>query len=190
MAENSSASVNPQEGEASTVAAPDASAATSGNREEVASKLVERFALWSGVAGLVPVPVVDILAVAGSSYRCCAAFRKSTMCHSPKIAGKRCLPVCGYDDPDHQRHRRGQHAQDRTDRGNARFSFCDAGSFRRRDLRDRQSIYSALCVRRNASRLQSAGLSGVHQVAEGALGFAIQKRRCASVHAWHVGGGD
>jgi uncharacterized protein (DUF697 family) len=65
MAENSSAFVSPQEGEASTVAAPDASAATSGNREEVASKLVERFALWSGVAGLVPVPVVDILAVAG-----------------------------------------------------------------------------------------------------------------------------
>jgi uncharacterized protein (DUF697 family) len=65
MAESSSAFVNPQEGEASTVAAPDASAATSGNREEVASKLVERFALWSGVAGLVPVPVIDVIAVAG-----------------------------------------------------------------------------------------------------------------------------
>ena len=65
MAENSSAFVNPQEGEASTVAAPDASAATSGNRDEVASKLVERFALWSGVAGLVPVPIIDVLAVAG-----------------------------------------------------------------------------------------------------------------------------
>jgi uncharacterized protein (DUF697 family) len=64
MAESSSAFVNPEEG-ASTVAAPDATASTSGNRDEVASKLVDRFALWSGVAGLVPVPVIDVLAVAG-----------------------------------------------------------------------------------------------------------------------------
>jgi uncharacterized protein (DUF697 family) len=32
-------------------------------REEMASKLVDRFALWSGVAGLIPVPVVDVFAV-------------------------------------------------------------------------------------------------------------------------------
>ena len=34
-------------------------------REEMASSLVDRFALWSGVAGLIPVPGVDILAVGG-----------------------------------------------------------------------------------------------------------------------------
>jgi len=34
-------------------------------RDEVASKLVDRFAIWSGVAGLVPLPVVDVLAVGG-----------------------------------------------------------------------------------------------------------------------------
>src|SRR5215471_15270833 len=34
-------------------------------RKEVASKLVDRFALWSGVAGLIPVPVVDVFAVGG-----------------------------------------------------------------------------------------------------------------------------
>ncbi len=34
-------------------------------RNEIASKLVERFAIWSGVAGLIPVPVVDVLAVGG-----------------------------------------------------------------------------------------------------------------------------
>jgi len=34
-------------------------------REEMASKLVDRFALWSGVAGLIPLPVVDVLAVGG-----------------------------------------------------------------------------------------------------------------------------
>ena len=35
------------------------------HRDEVASKLVDRFALWSGVAGLIPVPVVDAVAVGG-----------------------------------------------------------------------------------------------------------------------------
>ena len=34
-------------------------------RDHIASKLVDRFALWSGVAGLVPLPVVDVLAVGG-----------------------------------------------------------------------------------------------------------------------------
>jgi len=34
-------------------------------RAETASKLVDRFAIWSGVAGFVPVPVIDLLAVGG-----------------------------------------------------------------------------------------------------------------------------
>lgn len=34
-------------------------------RGEVASKLVDRFAMWAGVAGLIPVPVVDVAAVGG-----------------------------------------------------------------------------------------------------------------------------
>ena len=33
--------------------------------DEVASKLIERFALWSGVAGLLPIPFVDVAAVGG-----------------------------------------------------------------------------------------------------------------------------
>ncbi len=39
--------------------------ASSGERDELASKLVDRFAIWSGVAGLIPVPIVDVLAVGG-----------------------------------------------------------------------------------------------------------------------------
>jgi uncharacterized protein (DUF697 family) len=31
----------------------------------LASKLVDRFAVWSGVAGLIPIPVVDLFAVGG-----------------------------------------------------------------------------------------------------------------------------
>ncbi len=34
-------------------------------QEEMASKLVERFAMWSGAAGLIPVPGVDIVTVGG-----------------------------------------------------------------------------------------------------------------------------
>src|SRR5579862_8564716 len=34
-------------------------------RDEFAAKLVNRFAIWSGVAGLVPLPVVDVAAVGG-----------------------------------------------------------------------------------------------------------------------------
>jgi uncharacterized protein (DUF697 family) len=35
------------------------------NRDEAASKLVDRFSLWSGAAGLIPLPIVDIVAVGG-----------------------------------------------------------------------------------------------------------------------------
>jgi uncharacterized protein (DUF697 family) len=38
---------------------------TAERRDEVASKLVDRFAIWSGVAGLIPVPVIDAVAVGG-----------------------------------------------------------------------------------------------------------------------------
>ena len=40
-------------------------APAAGSREETATKLVDRFALWSGAAGLIPVPVVDAVAVGG-----------------------------------------------------------------------------------------------------------------------------
>jgi uncharacterized protein (DUF697 family) len=35
------------------------------NRHALASKLVDRYAIWSGVAGLIPVPVVDLVAIGG-----------------------------------------------------------------------------------------------------------------------------
>jgi uncharacterized protein (DUF697 family) len=42
-----------------------ATSASTETREETASKLVDRFAIWSGVAGLVPLPIIDVLAVGG-----------------------------------------------------------------------------------------------------------------------------
>ncbi len=60
MADKPSASVSPEQGQAG--AATSSSAETRG---ETASKLVDRFAIWSGVAGLIPLPVIDILTVGG-----------------------------------------------------------------------------------------------------------------------------
>jgi uncharacterized protein (DUF697 family) len=56
MAEKSSTSS--ETGEAIAADTPE-------TRDEMASKLVDRFALWSGVAGLIPVPIVDAVAVGG-----------------------------------------------------------------------------------------------------------------------------
>jgi uncharacterized protein (DUF697 family) len=40
-------------------------AASAEENAELAVKLVNRFAVWAGVAGLIPVPVVDVVAVGG-----------------------------------------------------------------------------------------------------------------------------
>ncbi len=54
------------EGKGSTEATtPDTAEATDEDRDVTASKLVERFALWSGAAGLLPIPFVDVAAVGG-----------------------------------------------------------------------------------------------------------------------------
>jgi uncharacterized protein (DUF697 family) len=59
MAQKSTTSVSPESSEANAVAD------TPENRVALASKLVERFSLWSGAAGLIPVPVFDVFAVGG-----------------------------------------------------------------------------------------------------------------------------
>jgi uncharacterized protein (DUF697 family) len=63
-----STTANPGAGEAIAATnsnASDSPAVASGNREEEATKLVDRFAVWAGVAGLVPVPIIDVVAVGG-----------------------------------------------------------------------------------------------------------------------------
>jgi len=58
MAQKPSASGNEKDEAMATAETPEA-------RNEQASKLVDRFAIWSGVAGLVPLPVIDVVAVGG-----------------------------------------------------------------------------------------------------------------------------
>jgi uncharacterized protein (DUF697 family) len=48
-----------------SIAAVHATGTDASERKARARKLVERFSLWSGVAGLLPVPVIDLAAIGG-----------------------------------------------------------------------------------------------------------------------------
>ena len=66
MAQKPQTSSSPEpEKDAGTTIAAGTPELTPEAREEFATKLVDRFALWAGVAGLIPVPGVDVVAVWG-----------------------------------------------------------------------------------------------------------------------------
>jgi uncharacterized protein (DUF697 family) len=65
MADTSTGSAELHRDEATPSASTSSASTSPAGHEETASKLVDRFAVWSGVAGLIPLPVVDILAVGG-----------------------------------------------------------------------------------------------------------------------------
>ena len=52
-------------GPANETISPDATEMSPEHRRAIAEKLVERFSLWSGAAGLIPVPFVDLATVGG-----------------------------------------------------------------------------------------------------------------------------
>jgi uncharacterized protein (DUF697 family) len=64
MADDPTGSVRPNEGAEQTTASLTKEVSQS-EREQLAATLVNRFAIWSGAAGLIPVPVLDIVTVAG-----------------------------------------------------------------------------------------------------------------------------
>ena len=87
-----------------------------GTRDEAASKLVDRFSLWSGAAGLIPVPVVDIVAVGGVQLE--MLRRLSEIYDVPFLRKSRQIAHCepsGIDDPGQYRdttaHGRDERAQ-------------------------------------------------------------------------------
>ena len=121
-------------------------------REEMASKLVDRFALWSGVAGLIPVPVIDVFAVGGLQIQMvrrhfanlrCRVFGKSRQ-GSNREFGR-------VDDSGDQRYRCSKCTESRAGYRNDRRWICNAGAFCWSYLRHRQSIHSALCYGRDPS---------------------------------------
>ena len=65
MAQKATESVSPEKDEAIADSPEMTPEMTPEQRDEVASKLVDRFAIWSGVAGLLPLPIVDTIAVGG-----------------------------------------------------------------------------------------------------------------------------
>jgi len=65
MAQKTTASESTEQDEAAAATSSPTPELTPEQREEMASKLVERFAIWSGAAGLIPVPGVDIATVGG-----------------------------------------------------------------------------------------------------------------------------
>jgi uncharacterized protein (DUF697 family) len=72
MAREPKESASPEKGKASTESEHaethvqgDELVTTPAERDALASRLIDRFAVWSGVAGLVPIPFVDVAAVGG-----------------------------------------------------------------------------------------------------------------------------
>src|SRR5882757_5889457 len=64
-ASTTAASAASASGASAAADAPAPAPMTDEQRDEQASKLVDRFSLWSGAAGLVPIPLLDVAAVGG-----------------------------------------------------------------------------------------------------------------------------
>ena len=136
---------------------------TEAEREEQASQVVDRFSLWSGAAGLIPIPIVDVAAVAGVQLQ--MLRRLSEIYGVPFIdnRGKSVIASAG---------RRHHSASTATTTAMTFGSLIKgipgigtdgrrvdhAGVFGRRDLRHRQGVHEALRIRRHAARFRSAGL--------------------------------
>jgi uncharacterized protein (DUF697 family) len=65
MAQETTGSGAPERKDSAEVQTGPATEPTDAARDELASQLVDRLSLWSGAAGLIPVPLVDVLAVGG-----------------------------------------------------------------------------------------------------------------------------
>ncbi len=143
-------------------------------RTEFANQLVNRFAIWSGVAGLIPMPVVDVFAVGGlqlqmvrrlsqvygvpfsdNSGKAVIASLAGSMIPTTSGIGAastlKFVPVIG------------------TLTAGIVMPTLSAG----RHLRHRQVLHPALCIGRHAARLQCAGLPRVPQGAKGDVGVPV-----------------
>ena len=129
---------------------------TDAEREEAASQLVDRFSLWSGAAGLIPVPLIDVVAVGGVQLQ---MLRKLSEIYGVPFTDNRGKSVIASL---RRRHHSGQHRDHdgddlrQPDQGNSRHRlggrrFDHAGVLRRRHLRDRPGVHEALRLRRHAS---------------------------------------
>jgi Domain of unknown function (DUF697) len=120
-------------------------------RYEAASKLVDRFSLWSGAAGLIPVPLVDIVAVGGVQLE---MLRRLSEIYNVPFSDNR-----AQGDPGSR---------------NSDCGVYDAGVLCLRHLRDRKGLHPAFRFRWHVARLQSSRLSRVHQDAKGEMDLPVR----------------
>ncbi len=178
MTEQGSPSVKGQE--QSEAEAQAAGSSETEQREQVGADLVKRFALWSGVAGLVPFPGIDVLAVGGLQLQ---MLRRLSQVYDVAFSANRgkalIASLAGSLIPATSGIGAASALKAVPLLGTVVSGLCHAGVIGGGDLRHWQDVYSAFQVWRHAARLQCAGLSGVRAGAEGNVGLcaARPKRR-------------
>ena len=114
-------------------------------RGELASKLVDRFSIWSGVAGLVPLPVVDVLAVGGLQVQ---MVRRLSQIYNVEFSANRgkalIAALAGCMIPATSGMGAASALKAVPFFGSLVGGICHASAFRRRHLRHRQGFYPAL----------------------------------------------
>jgi hypothetical protein len=155
MAQETTGSSGTTETKGSTVApvGPATTEMTDSARDELALQLVDRLSLWSGAAGLIPLPLVDVAAVGGVQFY---MLRRLSEIYGVPFSDNRGKSILASRDPGKCFHQRNQELagdwnRDRRSNNAGRVGRCYLGY--------RQAFHSAFCFRRNPSRLQSVGLS-------------------------------
>ena len=117
-----------------------------------ARKLVERFSLYSGVAGLLPVPVVDIAAVGGVQLQMLRRISQIYDVPFSKNRGKAIMAsFAGTMIPASTGLGVASMVKERARRRNGNRRDDHAGAVRWRHLRDRHDFRRALCLGRDAA---------------------------------------
>jgi uncharacterized protein (DUF697 family) len=147
---------------------PSTTETTDEGRDEAASKLVDRFSLWSGAAGLIPLPIVDIVAVGGVQLE--MLRRLSDIYGVPFVENRGKSLIASLAGSVLPASTATTTAMGVTSAlksipgiGTAISAFTMPVVLGRRHLRHRQGFHPALRFGRNAARLQPARLSRIHQ---------------------------
>ena len=158
-------------------ASADAAEMTPESRRATAVKLVERFSLWSGAAGLIPVPFVDLATVGGLQIQMLRRLSQIYEVPFSKNQGKSIIAgLAGSMIPATSALGTASLMKGVPVFGALISATGDAGAIRRRHLRDRHGVHRALCFRRHAARFQSQRIQRVHEVAEGDVEHPVESR--------------
>ena len=129
---------------------------TDESRDAEAAQLVDRFSLWSGAGGLIPLPIVDMVVVSGIQLQMLRRLSEIYGVPFTENRGKSLIAsLAGSVIPASTATTTAmgvvECAQRHSGSWNGDLHLYDAGVLRRRHLRDRQGLHSALRFRRNTS---------------------------------------